>query len=135
MGKSAKDKPPCFSEIISAFCQSMDSAKMDYALCRDEVNRLDKLTQDYLHRLELENLDYRERAKVATAIARCRRQRRECKDTVETLEPLIQFLENERGKNLMNLMREVLGKTRKVEKSMETRTYFPRVLTEEEMSQ
>lgn len=135
MGKSAKDKPPCFSETISAFCRSMDSAKMDYAWCHDEVNRLDKLTQDYLHKLELGNLDYRERAKVATAIARCRRQRRECKDTVEILEPLIQFLDSERGKNLMNLMRETLGKTRRVEKSMENRTYFPRVLTEEEMSQ
>ncbi len=135
MGKSAKAKQPCFSETISAFCRSMDNAKADYAWCHDEVNRLDKLTQDYLHKLELGNLDYRERAKVATAIARCRRQRRGCKDTVEILEPLVQFLDSERGKNLMNLMRETLGKTRRVEKSMENRTYFPRVLTEEEMSQ
>ena len=112
MGKSAKAKQPCFSETISAFCRSMDNAKADYAWCHDEVNRLDKLTQDYLHKLELGNLDYRERAKVATAIARCRRQRRGCKDTVEILEPLVQFLDSERGKNLMNLMRETLGKTR-----------------------
>ena len=54
---------------------------------------------------------------------------------MEILEPLVQFLDSERGKNLMNLMRETLGKTRRVEKSMENRTYFPRVLTEEEMSQ
>lgn len=133
MGKSAKSKPPRFSDTISAFCQSMEDAKMNYSWCRDEVNRLDKLTQDYLHKLELGSLDYRDRAKVATAIARCRRQRRGCKDTAETLEPLIQFLDSERGKNLMNLMREVLGKTRKVEKNMENRTYIPRVLTEEEM--
>ena len=32
----------------------------------------------------------------------------------------------------MNLMREVLGKTRKVEKSMENRIYIPRILKEEE---
>lgn len=133
MGK-AKEKPPCFSETISAFCKLMENAKTDYSWCHDEVNRLDKLTQDYLHKLELGELDYRGRAKVATAMAQCRRQRRECKDTVEILEPLIQFLDSERGKNLMNLMREVLGKTRKVEKSMENRTYFPRILTEEEMS-
>lgn len=134
MGKSAKDKPPRFSETISAFCQSMENAKMDYAWCYEEVNRMDKLTQDYLHKLELGDLDYRERAKVATAMARCRRQRRGCKDTVEILEPLIQFLDSDRGKNLMNLMREVLGKTRKVEKSMENRIYIPRVLSQEEMS-
>lgn len=133
MGKSANNKPPCFSETIGAFCRSMEDAKMDYSWCREEVNRMDKLTQDYLHKLELGDLDYRERAKVATAMARCRRKRRGCKDTVEILEPLIQFLDSERGKNLMNLMREVLGKTRRVEKSMENRTYFPRVLTDEEM--
>ncbi len=135
MGKSVKHKQPCFSETISAFCQSMENAKMDYAWCRDEVNRMDRLTQDYLHKLELGDLDYRARAKVATAIARCRCQRRGYKDTVEILDPLIQFLESEKGKNLMNLMREVLGKTRRVEKSMVNRTYCPRVLNEEEMQQ
>lgn len=108
---------------------------MEYAWCRDEVNRMDKLTQDYLHKLELGNLDYRARAKVATAIAKCRCQRRKCKDTVENLEPLIQFLESEKGKNLMNLMREVLGKTRRIERNMENRVYNPRILTQEEMSQ
>ena len=35
------------------------------------------------------------------------------------------------NKNLLNLMREALGKTRKVEKCMETRTYIPRVLEQE----
>jgi len=96
---------------------------------------MDGLTQDYLHKLELGNLDYRARAKVATAIAQCRSQRRECKDTVAILEPLVQFLESDKGKNLMNLMKEVLGKTRRVEKAMETRTYYPRVLKENKTHQ
>ena len=89
---------------------------------------MDKLTQDYLHKLELGNLDYKERARVATQLAQCRRSRRECKDTVEVLEPLVQFLESDKGKNLYNLVRETLGKTRKVEERMETRVYIPRVL-------
>ena len=89
---------------------------------------MDRLTQDYLHKLELENLDYKERAKVATQLAQCRQARRACKDTVEVLKPLVEFLESDRGKNLYNLVREALGKTRKVEERMETRVYFPRVL-------
>lgn len=60
-----------------------------------------------------------------------RQARRECKDTVEILEPLVQFLESDKGKNLLNLVREALGKTRKVEERMETRTYIPRVLEQE----
>ena len=109
----------------------MEDASKDYAWNYDEVNRMDRLTQDYLHKLELDNLDYKERAKVATQIAKCRQARRACKDTVEVLKPLVEFLESDRGKNLYNLVREALGKTRKVEERMEARTYIPRVLKEE----
>lgn len=126
-----KQKKPQFSPYISGFCQLMEDAQKDHAWNYEQVGRLDRLTQDYLHKLELENLDYKERAKVATALANCRRQRRECKDTVEVLEPLVQFLESDKGKHLFNLVREALGKTRKVEERMETRTYVPRVLGQE----
>lgn len=127
----AKSKcKPKFSSSISEFVQMMENASKDYAWNYDEVNRMDKLTQDYLHKLELGELDYKERAKVATQLAQCRRSRRECKDTVEVLEPLVQFLESDKGKTLYNLVREALGKTRKVEERMETRVYVPRVLEE-----
>lgn len=122
---------PQFSESISSFCKLMENAQKDYAWNYDEVNCMDRLTQDFLHKLELDGLDYKERAKVATQLAKCRQARRECKDTVEILEPLVQFLESDKGKNLLNLVREALGKTRKVEERMETRTYIPRVLEQE----
>lgn len=122
---------PKFSAVISDFVKMMEDASRDYAWNYEEVNRMDKLTQDYLHKLELGNLGYKERARVATQLAQCRRARRECKDTVEVLEPLVQFLESDKGKNLYNLVREALGKTRKVEERMETRVYIPRVLEEE----
>lgn len=123
-----KQKVPQFSETISGFCRMLEEAQKDYSWNFDEVGRMDRLTQDYLHKLELDGLDYKERAKVATQIMRCRQARRECKDTVEILEPLVQFLDSDKGKNLFNLVRETLGKTRKVEERMETRTYIPRVL-------
>lgn len=127
----AKTQKPTFSPHISRFCRLMEDAQKDYAWNYEEVNRMDRLTQDYLHSLELDGLDYKERAKVATALARCRQQRRNCKDTVEVLEPLVQFLESDKGKTLYNLVREALGKTRKVEERMKTRTYVPRVLERE----
>lgn len=118
-----QNKQPQFSTYISDFCKMIDYAKNDYQWNKDEVNRLDRLTQDYLHKLELEGLDYKQRAKVATQLAKCRQMRRASKDTTEILEPLIQFLDADKGRNMMNLMREVLGKTRKVEERMENRTY------------
>lgn len=126
---------PRFSESISGVCQLMEQARHDHALCYETVNRMDMLTQDYLHKLELEDLTYAERAKVATAIKKCRRERRACKDTVEMLEPLIQFLNSEKGKHMMNLLNEVLGQTRRVEKRMVNRTYVPRVLSLSDMKE
>lgn len=123
-----KNPTPQFSVTISNFCSMVTEAISDYEWNSSEVSRLDRLTQDYLHRLELENLDYRERAKVATQLAKCRQLRRASKDTVEILEPFIEFIESEKGKQTMNLMREALGKTRKVEKYMENRTYRYKVL-------
>lgn len=123
-----KAKFPQFSECIREFCSVVAEAKRDYDWNREEVNRLDRLTQDYLHKLELEGLNYGERAKVATQLARCRQLRRESKDTVEILEPFIEFIESEKGKQTMNLMREALGRTRKVEERMDTRTYRYKVL-------
>lgn len=124
----SKKRLPKFSETIGDFCNAVVEAQKDYEWNYEQVNRMDKLTQDYLHKLELEGLDYKERAKVATQLAKCRQERRKCKDTVEVLEPLVQFMDSEKGKALLNLIREVLGKTRKVEKSMESRTYIPRIL-------
>lgn len=79
-------------------------------------------------------MDYRERAKIATQLSKCRQERRASKDTVETLEPFVEFIESEKGKQTMNLMREALGKTRKVEQRMENRTYRYKVLDRDDIS-
>lgn len=130
MSIKKQDKNPQFSTYISEFCNVLTKARGDYDWNKDEVNRLDRLTQDYLHKLELEGLSYNERAKVATRLARCRQLRRASKDTVEILEPLIQFLESDKGRGMINILREALGKTRKVEERMENRTYRYKVLEE-----
>ena len=125
------DKPQ-FSVCLSDFINLVTEAQRDYQWNYDEVNRLDRLTQDYLHQLELDGLDYRGRAKVATQIKDCRQLRRASKDTVEVLEPLMEFINSDKGKNLLNLLRETLGKTRRVEQYMETRSYRRKVLQDDE---
>lgn len=129
MSKTQNNRP-AFSEGISAICNCLDQARRDYEWNRDMIAEMDKLTQDYLHSLELDGLKYEARAKVATKLAQCRQKRREHKDTVAILEPLVQYLDSEKGRQLLNLLREVLGKTRKVEERMKDRVYFPRVLKE-----
>lgn len=128
MAKKNKCSVPHFSIVIGELIDLMEEAKKDYYWNADEVVRLNGLQQDYLHMLELDGLNYAERAKVATKLMKCRQDRRDSKDMVRVLEPLIRFLESDKGKNMMNLMKEVLGKTRRVEKDMECRVYIPREL-------
>lgn len=125
---SKRITPPRFSQTLTDFCKLLETVQRDYTWNYNEVGRLDKLTQDYLHSLELDGLDYKQRAKVATQLKICRQERRRCKDTVELLEPCVQFLDSDRGKTFFNFMREVLGKTRRVEERTGMRMYAPRVL-------
>lgn len=125
--KSKRDHPH-YSHIISAMCKALDDAQKDYDWSRSEVARMERLTQDYLHKMELEDLGYKERAKVDTKLQNCRQLRRAHKDTAEILEPLVQYLSSDRGKNLCNLLKEALGKTRRVEERMDGRIYYPREL-------
>lgn len=127
-----KNERPPFSKGIEEICGLLETAQKDYTWNAEKIREMDMLTQDYLHSLELDGLKYEERAKIATQLAKCRQERREHKDTVQILEPLIQYLDSEKGKQLFNLLREVLGKTRKAEERMENRVYFPRVLGREE---
>ena len=68
------DKKP--SECISEFLNFVADAKVQYRICEEEVNNQDKLTQDYLHKLELGELKCGERSKIATKLAINRKDRR-----------------------------------------------------------
>ncbi len=116
------------SDSLSEICKLLDSAPKDYAWNMEQATEMDRLTQDYLHKLELDGLKYEERAKVATKIAKCRQQRRVYKDAAQILEPLARYLSGDKGRQTYNMMREILGQTRKIEEHMTTRVYYPRVL-------
>lgn len=127
-----KDTDVVYSVVIKQLIEAFEDARREYDRCYNRVNDIDYLTQDYLHKLELEDLDYASRAKVATAISKSRKERRKCKDRVEVLQPLMDYLTSEKGKTMLNLLKEVLGKTRKAEERHEKRVYANRRLEEEE---
>lgn len=67
-----KQQQPKFSDTISAFLNMVQEAESDYEWNYEEVHRLDGLTQDLLHTLELEDTHYRETAKIGTQLKKCR---------------------------------------------------------------
>ena len=120
------------SQQISGFLQLLDQAQKDYILSQSEITRLDQLTQDYLHLLELQDRDYHNLAQVATSIKQCRINRRQHKDNIVLLEPLVTLLSSEKGKLIISQLQQTLGAVRKAERAAQDRHYSPRVLSLEE---
>ena len=116
------------SEQLTNFLNFVSSARSHYAFCYEQVFMQDKLTQDYLHSLELDNLDYKERGKIATKIVTNRKDRRYYKDRVEELEPIVTFFDDPQNKKVFDKLQQVLGQVRKQEEYHKDRTYIPRVV-------
>lgn len=111
------------SDTIQQTLSAFDQAQKDHKWAHDQVGLLDKETQDILHGLEFDPITKNDRNRLATRLQRVRRERRKYKDIVQCNDPLVTFLQSDKGKNMVNLLKEALGKTRKVEDIQEIRTY------------
>lgn len=127
----AGEKQQTISECLSEFCKFCNEVDQAYTYNYNEVNRLDQKTQDYLHILELKASNYKERAKVATKLSRCRQERRELKDFLEDAQNLVNFLRSDKGVSLMKSLSAVIGNTRKAEEYHKTREYKFRILNDD----
>ena len=119
-------------EELSNFLKLLEQVQKDYTWYKEEEGRLEQLQQDYLHMLELQETNYHGRAKIATNLRQCRIDRRQAKDTITLLEPMVEFLGTEKGKILVSQLQQILGSTRKAAKNAKLRKYAPRVLSPEE---
>ena len=122
------------SEYLTEFLNFISAAQSHYKFCSDELNKQEKLTQDYLHILELDELKCAERSKIATKLATNRKDRRYYKDRVEELEPVVNFFGDPQNKKILDKLTQVLGACRKSEFYHKDRVYVPRVLKEKEQS-
>lgn len=120
------------SESISQIIDGLESLKKDYDYNLSMMKKCDDETQDYLHKLELEKLTQNQKAKISTALAKIRKQRRIYKDKLEELECCVEFSEKDYTLATINSLKQVLGKVRKVERKQRNRVYKNRVLEVEE---
>ena len=130
------------SKNIENFLNFYDAVKREYDIAFEMVNQCDKLTQDLLHRLELESLSTGEKNKIATQLKYCRKDRRYWKDIVEETESFVNMFnqteasqadskkkaEIEANRRFINMLRETLGKTRRQEGYHANRSYKPRII-------
>jgi hypothetical protein len=120
------------SEYLTEFLNFVTEAQSHYRFCSDEVNNQDKLTQDYLHSLELDDLKRDERSKIATKLAINRKDRRYYKDRVKELQPIVDFFTDPQNKKVLDKLTNILGACRKAENYHKDRMYIPKVLKEKQ---
>jgi len=112
------------SKIIEEFLNLCNNAERQFEFNKEIVDNCNKKTNDYSHRLELENDTYNDRVKLQTQQRKNLKERRESKNIIEILEPIIEYKNG--NKNSLNMLRQTLGKIRKVENYHENRTYRKR---------
>ena len=125
MSKSDKKRTP--AEALEDFLSYYDSSVLEYRYACDIVSEEDKRLQDLLHAMEFAK-DRSERNKVATRLQQSRKTRRNNKDLVKMNEKLVKFFEDQKNRDTLNRLRQLLGQQRKEEEYLlGERTYKPRV--------
>lgn len=120
-----KKKSP--AEELAEFLNYIDAAAQEYRYAYDIVNEEDRRLQDLLHEMEFAE-DRTERNRVAARLQKSRRLRRENKDIVQKNERLVKFFEDQKNRETLNRMRQLLGQQRKEEEFLKSkRIYKPRV--------
>lgn len=112
------------SKDLERFLDFLKSAEsqLDQAMAGQQEAEAE--TQDILHSLELEKHSYHEMAALSRKLAEVRQTRRQHKDIVAQLTPVVEWTKENDG--TVRSLQRLLGDVRKTEKSTQNRIYTPR---------
>lgn len=114
--------------LLSSIKDLSDLVKL-YDFCEEQVDVEQQITQDLLHAIEF-STSCKERYKYSTTLHYNRQRRRQYKDAMTVLKPVIEFIQKDENKKMLNRLTNLLGEARKTRNHSSDRTYSPRVLTE-----
>lgn len=109
------------SEPVEGFLNFLREAQQEYNIASAQEADANDATQDLLHSLELDRNGYHDCAKISIALRQVRQERREAKDRVQQLKPIMDWI-GQNTKTIRELER-LLGDVRKAERGMEGRFY------------
>ena len=122
--RMSKRKTP--AQALEEFLSYYDESILEYRYACDKVVEEDKRLQDFLHEMEFAK-DRNERNRIATSLQQSRRTRRINKDMAKMNEKLVKFFEDQKNRDTLNRLRQLLGQQRKEEEYLlGERTYKPR---------
>jgi hypothetical protein len=119
------------SDKIAYFLSYIEEQCKMYDISKDILKECDEATQDLLHKMEIDPVKYKERARLATKLQAVRRQRRTAKDMTEITKIIAIWAKD--NKSIIGSLQRLLGDIRKAEKKQQNRTYIPRTNVIEEI--
>lgn len=117
-----------FSVGIETFLAYIHDAEAQYRMAEADEIEANSLTQDILHRIELQEHTHHEYAALSKELKGVRCERRRAKDTLNTTIPIVEWIDANRA--VIKGLERLLGEVRKVERSTEGRIYTPRTKKE-----
>lgn len=112
------------SKDLERFLDFLKSAESQLDQATAGQQEAEAETQDILHSLELEKHSYHEMAALSRKLAEVRQTRRQHKDIVAQLTPVVEWTKENDG--TVRSLQRLLGDVRKTEKSTQNRIYTPR---------
>ena len=119
------------SDKVSDFTKAVDSAVKLHKVCYEKIGEMDKLHGDIVHAIELGTGGYKERARLATKLMECMRERRYWKNNLEDLQPIVDFVAEPQNKKAVDMLKQIIGRVRKAEAYHKDRKYYPRSMDAE----
>lgn len=132
MSKIAKNKEDEFKNetfdpsVIKNFINFINTVQYKYDYCLESMEKFNNVRNDIYHKLELDDIDTEEQLKLLEKIKETSVERREMKDFVEIVEPLIKFMNVPENKKSIATLANISGMISNKVKSMNTRVYFLR---------
>ena len=118
------------SEKISDFLNFISQSKSDYDYYLGALSMTEPKILDLLHEIELVPHNAIDMVRVYKKIREVRQERRQAKDAIKELTPIITWIEE--NKREIETLKRTLGDVRKIEKMEENRTYAYRTTVVEE---
>ncbi len=128
------DEEKISSAKIKRFLDFIEQSRRDYEFSSGLLVQYEKETQDILHFIELNSLKCDAVIDLALKLKTIRQERRKAKNTLQHLQPVIEFLNTNQSRDLIYKLQAILGDVRKAEKHTSTATYNMKtdILTREE---
>lgn len=112
--------------VCKDFIKFINNIQTRYQYCNDDIQSFDNTRNDIYHKLEMCDLTQEEQLKLLNQIKEKSVERRKIKDFIEVVQPIIDFLNNEDNKKVIQAFGNVVGMTVNNIKKLDTRVYFLR---------